>query len=172
MPSTELCVALALFVTACGPDDASVGADAASGRVDAAPDLERLGGDGEPSAGACDNARDRLITSGEAGVVVDDEVPPCARALLSSGSGPRDADFAERISACLADATGLSPACAACHGANARCGAASCLLLCIADGEAPRCLDCRCGRTGPEDCIQGFVECSGIPDDTCGGPSD
>ena len=68
------------------------------------------------------------------------------------------------VSQCTQDATGLSEDCVACTGDTVACGAAFCTLQCIADSNAPACIDCRCANN----CIQSFEQCSGLPsDDEC-----
>jgi len=56
---------------------------------------------------------------------------------------------------------GLSDDCVACTGETVACGAAFCTTVCIADSNAPDCIDCRCENN----CIQEFDTCSGLPSD-------
>ena len=178
-PTLPLAACLLLLLSGCGSDalpasdaqvapdtpavDAPVAADApAPPEVDAG-----AGTDGGAPAGACTNAADLAILAPNSGVDIDAELPICVRALLLGGIGPDSSEFAGRVGTCLADATGLTPACGACYGENGGCSAKSCLMLCLTTPDSPDCSDCRCGRTGPTNCIAAFVACSGIPDDTC-----
>ncbi len=169
--------ALALLAVGCeggggggrdtGPADTAAALDGTAG-ADGAPGADGRAEDGaDGSGGACQNDEDRPILAGETGVDVDAEVPTCAQGLLMGGLSPADEEFPVRVGECLATATGLSAACAACYGANADCSADSCLAKCLGTQTAPACVDCRCGRTGPTNCIQAFVDCSGVPDDQC-----
>ena len=68
---------------------------------------------------------------------------------------------ADCVAQCTQDATGLSDECVACTGETVACGAAFCTLECVADSNAPACIDCRCANN----CIQSFDACSGLPSD-------
>lgn len=150
-----------------GAGDGAAASGDASAADGVAPKDDAGGADVAGGGGACTNADDGSIVGGETGLDVDVEVPKCVRALLMGGSGPADDDFADRVGACLTDATGLTGPCAGCYAANADCGADGCLALCIVDPDARDCVDCRCGRSGKPNCIQAFVDCSGVPDGTC-----
>jgi hypothetical protein len=73
--------------------------------------------------------------------------------------------LADCVAACVQDATaevsapGLSDECVACTGDTVACGAAFCTTACVADTNAPQCIQCRCDN----DCIQEFDACSGLP---------
>ena len=154
-------LALVAGVPACGDDSAgdTNGGDSDAGVGDAHPAID----DGD----ACLAGEDRAIVRGDTGTDLDAKLQSCVKALLTSGKGPSDADFADAVAACLVAETGLSPACSACHAAFADCSADQCLAACIADPEATECSDCRCGKSAARDCIGAFVQCSGLPDDTC-----
>lgn len=156
---------LALAASGCGDDAAAGGSSPGDGGSDAGVD----GGDppADAGGGACLADDDRAIVTGRSGTDVDAELQSCVKALLTSGKGPSDADFADRISDCLETETGLSAGCSDCHAAFADCSADQCLAACIADPSAQQCIDCRCGKSAAMDCIGAFVECSGLPDDTC-----
>jgi len=67
--------------------------------------------------------------------------------------------LANCVTACTQDATGLSSECVACTGDTVACGAAFCTTQCVADTNAPQCIQCRCDN----DCIPAFDSCSGLP---------
>ena len=74
-------------------------------------------------------------------------------------------EAADCVADCVQTATaeaappGLSDDCVACTGDTVACGAAFCTTVCIADSNAPACIDCRCENN----CIQSFDTCSGLP---------
>jgi len=57
---------------------------------------------------------------------------------------------------CIADETGLSPACSECFGYLGECTVLSC-PVCIADSSTQECADCR-----NEKCSDTMLECSGV----------
>lgn len=69
------------------------------------------------------------------------------------------------VAQCVQDGTaeasppGLSDECVACTGATVACGAAFCTGVCVADTNAPACIDCRCLNG----CTPDFDECTGLP---------
>lgn len=67
--------------------------------------------------------------------------------------------LADCVAQCTQDATGLSTECMACTGGTVACGAASCTRQCVADTNAPICIDCRCDNN----CTPDFDDCSGLP---------
>ncbi len=73
--------------------------------------------------------------------------------------------LADCVASCVQDATAeatgtaLSDECVACTGDTVACGAAFCTTACVADTNAPQCIDCRCDNN----CIQEFDACSGLP---------
>ncbi len=161
-------LALALLALACGAED--------TGAPNTAQSLTDAGGnttDAGPSdaaaneTGACLGESDALVLSGAGGVDLDVELPICVKALITSGKGPADPDFAALISSCLVKSTGLSAGCADCHARFADCSADQCLTQCIANPAASVCVECRCGKSAAKDCIGEFVACSGTSDDTC-----
>ena len=68
---------------------------------------------------------------------------------------------ADCVAQCTQDATGLSDECVTCTGDTVACGAAFCTGACVADTDAPGCIECRCANN----CIQDFDSCSGLPSD-------
>lgn len=152
--------ALLLLVGACddGADSGVGGSATTSGAGGTAP-IQTL------DTGACIGGADVAVLEA---LDEDAEIKSCVMSLVTAGTGPTDPGFAEAVSSCLADATGLSPDCAACHGTNADCGADQCFGMCIADSTAPDCVDCRCGRSAPNDCVGDFETCSGIVQTSCG----
>jgi len=91
-----------------------------------------------------------------------------AAAVLGCGSGCPPATIqalADCVAQCTQDGTaeasppGLSSACVACTGDTVACGATYCVAQCVADTNAPQCIQCRCDNN----CIQEFDSCSGLP---------
>lgn len=76
--------------------------------------------------------------------------------------------LADCVASCVQDGTaegsppGLSDACVDCTGDTVACGAAFCTAQCVADTNAPGCIQCRCDNN----CIQEFDQCSGLPPTT------
>ena len=74
---------------------------------------------------------------------------------------------ADCVALCVQDGTaeaappGLSADCVGCTGDTVACGAAFCTNLCVADTNAPACINCRCENN----CIQDFDTGSGLPSD-------
>ncbi|MBW2380309.1 MAG: hypothetical protein JRG70_12295, partial [Deltaproteobacteria bacterium] len=69
--------------------------------------------------------------------------------------------FAVCAADCTADATGLSAGCAGCYGADVACSTVFCIPVCVADANAPACIQCRIDNG----CIPDFNTCSGLPGD-------
>ena len=67
--------------------------------------------------------------------------------------------LADCVAQCTQDATGLSEECMACTGDTVACGAAFCTSQCVANTNAPPCIQCRCDN----DCTPAFDRCSGLP---------
>jgi hypothetical protein len=73
--------------------------------------------------------------------------------------------LADCVASCVQDATaeasppGLSNECVGCTGDTVACGAAFCTTACVADTNAPQCIECRCENN----CIPEFDACSGLP---------
>jgi hypothetical protein len=91
-----------------------------------------------------------------------------ALAVLGCFPGCDDATIqalADCVAQCTQDATatasppGLSDECVSCTGDTVACGAAFCTNLCVADTNAPECIQCRCENN----CIPAFDLCSGLP---------
>jgi hypothetical protein len=75
------------------------------------------------------------------------------------------------VARCTKEATtaasppGLSDDCLSCTGGSVACGAAFCTTQCVADANAPICIECRCANN----CIQCNDVCTGLPSDNeCG----
>lgn len=69
------------------------------------------------------------------------------------------------VAECTQTATGLSDDCVSCTGTSVACGSAFCTTVCVADTNAPVCIDCRCANN----CIQCNDICTGLPSDNeCG----
>ncbi len=83
--------------------------------------------------------------------------PNCSGSIINA--------LADCVAACTQDATaqasplGLSNECVACTGDTVACGAAFCVAQCVADTNAPACIQCRCDNN----CIPAFDACSGLP---------
>ncbi|MEB2310383.1 MAG: hypothetical protein OZ921_05805 [Sorangiineae bacterium] len=163
---------MALGLGACGaPDDA-----AASGTPDAAVPAEAGGADGSALDGTVEAGGDACLGASDTAALdqVDLEVaiPTCVKPLVTSGKLPTDPDFSSLVSACLTTNLGLSAPCADCQAAFAACSATQCLLDCIADPAAEKCVACRCGESAATDCISARVACTGLADQTCAARAD
>ena len=116
-----------------GPDAASaIGSDCIFGTKNSDPPLE-----------GCGNQSAAVIAC----------FPNCSDAVIQAA--------ADCVAQCTQDATGLSEECVTCTGDTVACGAAFCTSACVADTNAPGCIECRCTNN----CIQDFDSCSGLPSD-------
>ncbi len=119
-----------------------IGADCVGGSMSSVPPLVGCGPLAAAVLGCTPNCPDETIKA------AGDCVADCTQMATIEASPP-----------------GLSDECVACTGDTVACGAASCASVCIADSNAPVCIECRCQNN----CIQEFDTCSGLPGDgECG----
>lgn len=171
--SRDLAIALlALVLGACGASNdvpASGTSDAAAPADAGDADGSALDGTVEAGGGACLGPSD---TAALAEVDLEVAIPTCVKPLVTGGKLPTDPDFPSLVSACLVTSLGLSAPCADCQAAFAACSATQCLLDCIADPTAEKCVACRCGESAATDCISARVACTGLADQTCAARAD
>eukprot|EP00727_Mastigamoeba_balamuthi_P012948 m51a1_g8276 hypothetical protein (122) ;mRNA; f:78623-79055 len=63
------------------------------------------------------------------------------------------------VSNCMIRATGLSPSCAECFGADAACMGRYCIKECVASPTGPKCIDCHTKK-----CEPAMLECAKVPE--------
>lgn len=141
--------------------------DAADGSIATARHPDASPPDGPRSDGACDKPKDMHLFDTHADLDVDAESPGCVMPRVLAGSGPGSDGFTEGVADCLSEATGLSLACTTCYAHNAECSFEACGILCLPDRESSACRDCRCGRTGHDNCFAKLQACSGLATDYC-----
>lgn len=177
-------VSLAVFgIAACSDDDDSGGAAGSSaagsggsagsaGGAGVAGSAGTAGSAGSGVSNQCTSTSDQAAvagTYGDGGTIVD-LAAACGKGCLN------DADKKACTTKCVVEGTGnaVSEGCASCFSASVMCTIDVCLADCIADATAPACTECRCGQKSGQtrNCVQEYVDCSGIPSTSCEAPAD